>query len=62
MFGQHHPGVDMEGVSLFDRTDHGAQQVDLAGQQIIAAAAQVDSEKARAARHPCAAVVGHDSS
>lgn len=45
VFGEHDPGIDMEGAVMFDRLYHGAQQVDFADQQVAVPVTQADGGK-----------------
>ena len=63
VFGQYHPAMNRKRVTLPYRLDHGAQQFDVASQQIIALPLQqVDGEKVSSARMPGATVIRHGGS
>ena len=62
VFGQHHPGIDMEGMADFGYPNRFPQQGNMARQQIAFAIAQVDGEEVRSAGNPGAAVAGHGGS
>lgn len=60
MVGQHHPGVNGEGVSLLHLGNAVAQQVDLLHQQsVVAPLQQVDGKEPGSAGPPCPPPVGH---
>ncbi len=60
MVGQHHPGMDGEGVSLLHLGNALTQQVDLLHQQpVVAPLQQVDGKEPGSAGPPCPPPVGH---
>lgn len=60
MVGQHHPGVNGEGVSLLHLGNAVAQQVNLLHQQsVVAPLQQVDGKEPGSAGPPCPPPVGH---
>lgn len=60
MVGQHHPGVDGEGVSLLHLGNAVAQQVYLLHQQpVVAPLQQVDGKEPGSSGPPCPPPVGH---